>query len=337
MQKLRSYLKNVLIIGFAICLSCQSAETVDVSGIDLEIDVRHFERDLFALDPDSLQSQYRMLRGVYGDFIDLFPERIIGIGPVETPVFAANMRRFVTDTMILLLDRQVRAAFPDTAALDAAFTDAFRRFHYYFEQNIVPQVFTFISGFNLSVGIDSNAVFIGLDRYLGPEQKYYSMLGIPKYLQQNMIPQKITSDALHAWLLGEFPMNDSVDNVLTNMIWQGELLYICTQLLPNQDVASIIGFTPEQLKFCKNNERMMWTYLVEHKLLFSTNSLDIARFTHDAPFTSGFPQESPGKAAVWLGYRIVDKFMRQNPERTLADLVRIADYSEILSDSKYRP
>ena len=57
----------------------------------------------------------------------------------------------------------------------------------------------------------------------------------------------------------------------------------------------------------------MWEYLVEHDMLFSTDPMLIKKLTGDAPFTSYFTSESPGRAANWIGFRIVESYMRKNP------------------------
>ena len=81
----------------------------------------------------------------------------------------------------------------------------------------------------------------------------------------------------------------------------------------------------------------MWEYLVEHKMLFETDRMNILKFTGSGPFTRDFTPESPARAAVWLGWRIVEEYMRRNPEITLEDLMRDNDFQKILTLSKYNP
>ena len=101
--------------------------------------------------------------------------------------------------------------------------DAFRHYLYYFPGKTVPHLYTFVSGFNTSLILDTNILGIGLDRYLGDDYKYYQELGIPHYMIQKMIPGKIFSDGMHAWGQTEFSFNSDpdrevADNVLNNML-----------------------------------------------------------------------------------------------------------------------
>jgi hypothetical protein len=98
-----------------------------------------------------------------------------------------------------------------------------------------------------------------------------------------------------------------------------------------------MGFSADQMNFCRNNEARMWEYLVEHKILFETGRMSIQKFTGNGPFTRDFTPESPARASVWLGWRIVEAYLRRNPGVTLGDLMRDNDYQKILTLSRYNP
>ena len=90
-------------------------------------------------------------------------------------------------------------------------------------------------------------------------------------------------------------------------------------------------------------DTVLWVLLasnvrfIENKMLFSTDSFFIGKMVNSAPFSSGFPQESPGRTAVWIGYRIIQSFIRSNPDITLPMLMKIDNYQQILNKSKYQP
>jgi len=328
----------VMLIGF-ILVSCKNNrfDNIDISKSDINIEVQRFDKDLFAINPDSVEAQLPTLKEKYGQFADLFFEGIIRIGKPENPQYYQFLRSFLIDTMVNNSYRKAQSTFANFDDLNIALTDAFRRYNYHFPTRKIPSVISYVSGYNLSVAIDENVVAVGLDRYLGSETPQYMLLGIPRYMANKMIPEKIPSDIVRAWLYGEFAYNDSVDNLLSNMIYEGELIYITKRLLPNEPEHLIHGFSDEQLKWCEKNEADMWTHLIENKLLFTTNTLEINKFVNDAPFTSGFPQESPGRAAVWIGYRIVESMMQRNEQMSLEELMSIRDYQKVLNMARYKP
>ena len=91
------------------------------------------------------------------------------------------------------------------------------------------------------------------------------------------------------------------------------------------------------MNFCRNNEDQMWQYLIENNLLFNTDQLTRRKVTGDAPFTSYFTNESPGRAAVWIGFRIIESCMRNNSDVRLADIMEETDLQMILEKARYIP
>jgi len=114
-------------------------------------------------------------------------------------------------------------------------------------------------------------------------------------------------------------------------------MYFVDAMMPDLADTLKIGFTRRQLDFCKKNEATMWTYLAEHKQLFTTDRMSIKRFMDDGPFTSAFTDESPGRAGVWIGWQIVRSYMKQNNKVKLANLMEMTDYQSILNKSGYQP
>jgi uncharacterized protein YjaZ len=50
-----------------------------------------------------------------------------------------------------------------------------------------------------------------------------------------------------------------------------------------------------------------------------------------------FTKESPARVGQWIGFKIVESFMKNNPEITLQDLFSIRSSKEIMSKAKYNP
>ena len=63
----------------------------------------------------------------------------------------------------------------------------------------------------------------------------------------------------------------------------------------------------------------------------------IRKFTGEAPFTSYFTEESPGRAVVWTGFRIIERYMNNNPDVTMQELMSMTDCQSILGGAKYNP
>ena len=142
---------------------------------------------------------------------------------------------------------------------------------------------------------------------------------------------------MRAWALTEFEYDDSSENLINQMIYHGRNMYFVDYMLPYQHDTLKTGFSSAQLEWCVKNEASMWTYLVEQKLLFSTDMRRINKFIGEAPFTNDFSAESPGRASAWLGWQIVKSYMNRNKDVSLKDLMVETDYQKIFNNARYKP
>lgn len=327
-------------IGFAVTLSCRRNNyRVDISEIEATVDIKRLEEDLFSVSPNEIKTKVPKLKEKYNGFLQLF-SFVINIGNVDDPSWSDNLIRFCTDRLNNEVYTSTIQKFPSVAEIEKGLTDAFKHYLYYFPEKEIPGVYTCISGFNNSIIVGDSALGIGLDRYLGSDCKYYPELQLYKYQVAKMNPWNIVPDCMYAWASSEWDLKSlgySQDNVLTEMIHEGKLLYFVKCMLPEVKDNIIFGFTSDQMKFCGNNENQMWEYLVEYNLLFNTEQLTKRKLTGEAPFTGYFSKESPGRAAVWIGFRIVESYMMKSNKVNLEDLMRNTDIQEILEKSAYNP
>jgi gliding motility-associated lipoprotein GldB len=324
---------------FTILISCnRNPLKVDISGINTEPEFVRFEKELFSLpQKDTLQGFWE-LREKNPGFFDLFTYKIIQVGGIDDEHFVEFMNAFLTDTMILNVKSLVEEEFSDFDEIQSQITKAFKYYQYHFPNKNVPAIYTYISGFNQSVVTAENIIGISLDKYLGRDCGYYRKLSTtPQYKTVNMHKEKIVSDIAYAWGITEFDPTNKATNLLGNMIHQGKLMYFVDALLPEMNDTLKIGYSEEQLKWCKNNEAQMWLKLVETKMLYSNKRMDIIRYINDGPYTNGFPLESPARTGVWIGWQIVRKYMKEHPEVTLPQLMQTTDYQKILNESGYFP
>lgn len=325
----------IVIIMFSSCR--KSIYTNEENTVDLQI--KRFEEDLFSLDIYNISDSLASLRAKYPDFLPLFNNLIIEIGSMDQPDYAERLLSFVTDFTIYQVNKRVKEVFEDFSEYEKELSRAFGRYHYFFPDKTVPEIITCITGFNQSIVTTDSLLVIGLDKYLGSKDEFYKLMypPIPEYLRYVMHPQKIPSDALYAWLTTEFEYNNAKDNLLSNIVFQGRAYYVTKQLMPEIQDTLLWGFTPKQIDFCSSNEKEMWNFVIEQKRLFSTDKLVISQYVSEGPFTKDFSQESPGRAGIWLGYQIVDSYMKNNKEVSLADLMCETEYIQILNLSKYNP
>lgn len=321
-------------------LSChRNHYKVNLSGIDVETEVARLEKDLFSVSPLELRDNLPEIKAKYGEFLTLF-SKVINIGDVSSPEWEENLISFVTDRMIWDAWKRVEEVFPEISDIESELGGAFSHYRYHFPEAEVPAIYTAVTGFNNSIIVGDSIIGIGIDRYLGADTDFYKMLGIYSYLARRMSKEYIVPDCMYAWAATEWDyhlLDYGTDNLFSRIIHEGKLFYFVKSMMPDATEERLFGFTEEQINFCRNNEDNMWSYMIEHDLLFSTDQLTIRKLASEAPFTTYFTRESPGRAALWIGFRMVEQFMKRNSAVTLAELMEVTDYQSILSGARYDP
>ncbi len=294
---------------------------------------------MFSINPDQIPDKLPELKSRYDGFLQLF-SYVINTGDINDPSFADFLVKFCTEKQNNEVYGLTVSLYPGVENIKRGLDEAFRHYLFYFPEKKVPSVYTCITGFNTSIITGDSVLGIGLDRYLGADCKYYPQLEIYNYMAAKMTPLYIVPDCMYGWGSSEWDfasMNYPEDNVLSELIHQGKLKYFEKCMLPETPDNLLFGFTEGQMKFCLNNEARIWSYLIENDLIFKTDPFIIRKLTGDAPFTSYFTNESPGRAAVWTGFRIVESYMMKNPGESLSTLMKNVDIQGILEGARYSP
>ncbi len=84
---------------------------------------------------------------------------------------------------------------------------------------------------------------------------------------------------------------------------------------------------------------MIWAHFIEQKLIYNTDAGQYMRYFNDGPFTiaAGVPQESAPSIGVYIGYRIISKYMEENSGTTLKALMEDSNWEQLLQKSKFKP
>ena len=338
-KALSSHIYVLFCLSACLILSACHHDRLDIDVSDVPVEpvvIGRFDRDLFALNADNIVQQLPELQKKYPGFADLYIRNILCPKGVNDSACIPEIVRFVADKDMRAAYEACQSAFPDMSGTEARLTDVLRHYKYYNPQAKLPAAAAMMSGFNFAIAT-ADTFGIGLDMYLGYNNSFYDMLQFPNYKRVNMRKEYIASDLVHAWMAKIFPNTSKSGTLLDKMIYEGKLLYLTDALMPDEQDSIKIGFSKKQLDWCIGNENNMWGYIIKNKFLYSNDITTVTKFTGEGPFTTGFVKESPGRTGVWIGWRIVRKYMDENQKVTLEQLMREADAQKILADSKYKP
>ena len=335
MKKHSIYIFVLIIILFSACK--RNKFNVDVSDIEVNIEIKRFDKDFFSINPDSIYLEITRLQEEYGDFYELYNYEIISLGSPNERGYAQNMKKFTQYCETYNLSEKTNEIFSDDVFLSEQFTEAFKHYKYYFPEKEIPTIYTCISGFNLSVFTSEGYMGVSLDKYLGTETEEYKKLNFPQYMQRRMHKEMLTTDCMRAWCNAEYIFNDSVNNLISTMIYEGRTQYFLNAMLPETPDTLKWGYTKKKYSWANRHEQKIWDYLIENKLLFSLDNMEIKIFTGESGFTTPFHKNSAPRSGTFIGYKIVASYMKKHSEISLQQLMEITDYMKIYNESFYNP
>jgi hypothetical protein len=332
MRHLISRYGIVLMLISSILFSCNNrSKDVDLGKIIIKnVKVHRYEEALFSINPEQLQQRLPAIASEFNLFLgDQYLE----------PANLLRLQSFISDTAMQSLFRATMRCYPDLTSQSAELTNAFRYFKYYFPNKTTPEVYSYISGLDVdnTVRYSADGIIISLDLFLGANEPIYSRSGLPRYKTERMTREHITPLCMEEIGRSMVIFDETRQSLLDMMVAEGKVLYFADITLPKTIDALKIGYSTAQLDWCIANEARIWAFLVENNLLYTTDPEAVGKMMTDAPFTSGFGQESPGRIGAWVGWQIVKNYMQRNPDELVEKMMQEKDSQKILEGSRYKP
>ena len=302
-------------------LSCDQKSKVEkaVEEIPVDVKVERFDKVFFETKPQDLAK----VKKQYPFFFPAGNDDNVWLNKMQDPIW----REVYTE---------VEKKYSNFEPVREEFNALFQHVKYYFPETKIPKVITVIGemDYNAKAIYADSLVIVALELYLGKNHKFYEF---PNYLKENFEERQIMPDVVSSFSFRKIPA--SADRtLLSQMIFEGKQLYAKDLLLPDYTNAEKMGYTPEQIKWCEENEEYMWRHFIENEMLYSEDPKLNTRFIAPAPFSKFYLEidnDSPGRVGTWIGWQVVRSYMKNN-NVTLPELLK-TNAKEIFEKSKYKP
>ncbi len=334
MRKIFIYLVSLSIL----LLSCTKSNRfeIDTTKDRVEVKIRRFDKDLISLDSSNSKTEIANLYKNYSQFLPQYTSEVLNADAKDTVAIRQLFLKFDSDSTFSKVNKKVLETFNNVSDIEKTVSDSYTYLHHYFPEVKLPEIYFFVSGFNRSVLLNDKFIALGTDLYLGSDYPQYKSLSYD-YQLINMHRECVATDLVSATLFRMFVMDSSKDRLLDNMIFRGKVMYLLSVFMPNEKLENLMGYTPAQWKWCTDYEKEIWGTIIDNKDLFSTNMLLISKYMNEAPFTAPVSQDSPGRLGTWLGWQIVDSYMKKNQKIGLKNLMDENNYQKILEESGFKP
>lgn len=333
----------IMAIGLFLTYACNSGRSKskpDISNIQLQLPIERFEVDLFQADSNNYAQHFDQLKQKYGDFYDVFAEELMAFGSTKDPnqAYRKDLLGFISNKDIKALKDSVMQAFPNLSQEKAALEEAFKYYKHYYPNSSPPKIISHISAFGPSaITFDTTLVGLNLDSFLGADFTFYASTNTPQYILRKFEREYIPTNVMKVFATSHYEPDLRYKKLVDQMLYHGKLLYFLDQMLPDTPDQYISGYSKEHLEWLQNNEAEIWAFLIAHELLYESDLKKIGKLVSEGPTTPGMPSSSPGNVGSWVGWKMVEKFMDENPEVTLPELMEMKDGQQVLRQSKYKP
>lgn len=341
-----SFVGLFLLFGFAcVIASCSNngSQAPDVAHVNVQLKSQRLDRDLRALDTNRLAEGLNGLKTQYPVFLNFYLDTIMGFN-IQGDYSDTNLgikeglKSFLTYKDYVNLFDTVANHYPKTDDLEKDLQKGFQYLKHYYPKFQEPRIVYFISGLmNWGVVSYEGILGIGLDMFLGPQYPFYAAVGQPGYMYINFRKASIAPSVFSTIYNDFHPFQDEERTLLDMMIQKGKQQYFVEKMLPWISLEDRIGYTATQLKWCEDNEALIYNFFLSQNLMFEKNWNKMRRYVVYGPTSSGMPAESPGNIGTWLGLQIVKAYVQQNPNADLETIFNDVDAEQFLKKAKYKP
>lgn len=333
MRKL-AFLLPIIMLAF----SCKEKRYTPVSDkTETPIEYAYLYKDLLPVENISAPDRIKNIQNAHPALARGIFQEIIGIGHPDSLNTQFLYAGFLVDPYIKQTTKAIDSVFSDFSKYENEYKEAFTKYKWYTPDAIIPSVVFSYNNFEYAIIALDTCMVVGLEMYLGDNFSGYAGLQWPDYVKERRNPALLIPETLTGWLMTEFPKKNEAVTFIEEVVYRGKILFYLSKLLPNYEEHQWFGYSKDRYEFALKNEGNIYGFFIEKKLFYSEDTKEIKKYTEEAPFATGMPRETPGRIAWFLGYRIVDSYMKNHKEVTIDQLMKNHDYKSIFAQSKYKP
>lgn len=266
----------------------------------------------------------------------LLMEEVLELGPVDQPDINEKFCAYFNDSVLVTLMKDVDSEYSDMSDIEDELTAGFRELKKSLPAISVPRIYSQISALNQSVVVSDSLLGISLDKYLGADYSLYRRYYYPNQ-RRFMSRDRIVPDCFTFYLLGQYPFRweEGHRALFDLLIHRGMVAWVVDKILDSDKPGKMsLGYTDEELKWCKKHKDELWKWMAERHLLLSTDPMVIRSYISSDVTVRWKDCQLPPSIGVWMGLTLMDEYIENHKDMSWDALLSRADFREILLQSR---
>lgn len=330
--------KSLLYTLFASILfvGCQY-DPLDINAEDQQIDLSFVQMDSILVNADSASfvKMHEEWKAKMPEIYNYQLGHCLQLPELSGPETFQRVSTFRKDQYVSELEKEIQQVFTPQklSETENEIKAGFKRLKYHLPSAGQPTKIVFMNSlFASNVFCTKSEIGIGLERYLGAESK--SIKALPEHefygwIKEAMDKKFLTRDVFAGWISTHY-MNDPEGSLIEQMIHWGKIIYLTEAAMPESEKHIVMRYEKEDLEWAQRNEFAFWQYLVNEKLMFKTEELNIINMLKEGPFTPGLPEKGPDRLGQYMGWQMVKQYAEA--KRVTLEELLTTSYNDILQN-----
>lgn len=105
-----------------------------------------------------------------------------------------------------------------------------------------------------------------------------------------------------------------------------------TILEGNGSGKTALGYSKEEIKWCEQHEKELWEEIRQNHYMRTTDPMIIRSYVSSNTRLLFNGEKTPPFLGIWLGMKVIERYMKNHPKMTLKSLLECTDYSGMIKE-----
>lgn len=358
MMKIRPIIYLSLLLTALLVWACEDSKDADIEGVELELDFKRLDLGMTEAakalknnpkieSKELFESYFVADRDFYLNYLGIGGPEYERAGIAEEQydsLMGLQLKEFLADSLMFQLLDTLNQIIPQDYPFAEKLSAPLKRLNQLFPDTQIPAIRThangYVSGIDLR-GADQLSsipgyISLGLHYFLGKDFPYYPE-NIYGYQRRRFNLDHLEVVFAKA-IAEEFVARRNPAQkrkLIDGMIHAGIKQYFVRQLLPYTADSLRLYYTTEQMLWAEHFEEKIYSLLLDK--FFDSDFKMHRNYLADKPYTTELSDDSAPRIGEYLGWKIVEKYMEDHPEVSLAELCDMQDYEGLFRAARYKP